>query len=143
MGITLVLVTHEPDISEYAKRVVVFKDGKIKSDNPIKRRNAAELKNMPPSPMTMMMKNNWQSRPSIIENPYDPIRDHSRRLSSSCEKQDARCAHHAWHHHWRLRCYRQLALEGVSFRARQIESRNESAVCYVGAQNAASEWNGR
>ena len=49
MGITLVLVTHEPDISEYAKRVVVFKDGKIKSDNPIKQhRDAAEeLKNMP------------------------------------------------------------------------------------------------
>jgi len=49
MGITLVLVTHEPDIAEYAKRVVVFKDGKIKSDNPIKQqRNAAEeLKNMP------------------------------------------------------------------------------------------------
>ena len=49
MGITLVLVTHETDIAEYAKRVVVFKDGKIKSDNPIKQqRNAAEeLKNMP------------------------------------------------------------------------------------------------
>lgn len=49
MGITLVLVTHEPDIAEYAKRVVVFKDGKIKSDNPIKeQRDAAEeLKNMP------------------------------------------------------------------------------------------------
>jgi putative ABC transport system ATP-binding protein len=31
-GITIVLVTHEPDISEYAKRVVVFKDGKIEAD---------------------------------------------------------------------------------------------------------------
>ncbi len=31
-GITLVLVTHEPDIAEYASRVVVFKDGRIKSD---------------------------------------------------------------------------------------------------------------
>jgi len=49
MGITLVLVTHEPDIAEYAKRVIVFKDGKIKSDRSIeKQRNAAEeLKNMP------------------------------------------------------------------------------------------------
>jgi putative ABC transport system ATP-binding protein len=49
MGITLVLVTHEPDIAEYAKRVVVFKDGKIKSDNPIKQQRdaAEELKNMP------------------------------------------------------------------------------------------------
>ena len=49
MGITLVLVTHEPDIAEYAKRVIVFKDGKIKSDRDIeKQRDAAEeLKNMP------------------------------------------------------------------------------------------------
>ena len=31
-GITIVLVTHELDISEYAKRVVVFKDGKIEAD---------------------------------------------------------------------------------------------------------------
>jgi putative ABC transport system ATP-binding protein len=48
-GITLVLVTHERDIAEYADRVVVFKDGKIKSDYPIEhRRDAAEeLKNLP------------------------------------------------------------------------------------------------
>jgi len=48
-GITLVLVTHEPDIAQYAKRVVVFKDGKIRKDYPIDQpRNAAEaLKNMP------------------------------------------------------------------------------------------------
>lgn len=49
-GITLVLVTHEPDIAEYADRVVVFKDGKIKKDYRIEQpRNAAEeVKNLPP-----------------------------------------------------------------------------------------------
>ncbi len=48
-GITLVLVTHESDIAEYAQRVVVFKDGKIKSDRQIEnQRDAAEeLKNLP------------------------------------------------------------------------------------------------
>jgi putative ABC transport system ATP-binding protein len=33
-GITIVLVTHEPDIATYAKRVVVFRDGHIESDAP-------------------------------------------------------------------------------------------------------------
>ncbi len=32
-GITVVLVTHEPDIAEYAKRQIVFRDGLIISDN--------------------------------------------------------------------------------------------------------------
>jgi len=31
-GITIILVTHEPDIAEYASRVVVVKDGKIQAD---------------------------------------------------------------------------------------------------------------
>ena len=49
-GITLVLVTHESDIAQYAQRVVVFKDGKIKKDYQIEeQRNAAEeLRLMPP-----------------------------------------------------------------------------------------------
>ena len=49
-GITLVLVTHEHDIAEYAGRVVVFKDGKIKKDYQIEHQRdaAAELRNLPP-----------------------------------------------------------------------------------------------
>ena len=48
-GITLILVTHEPDIAQYAQRVVVFKDGKIKKDSQVEdQRDAAEeLKNLP------------------------------------------------------------------------------------------------
>ncbi len=48
-GITLVLVTHETDIAEYAGRVVVFKDGRIKKDYKVAspRDAAEELKNLP------------------------------------------------------------------------------------------------
>src|SRR5207253_2446241 len=49
-GITLVLVTHEHDIAQYAKRVVVFKDGKIQKDYQIAepRDAAEELRLLPP-----------------------------------------------------------------------------------------------
>jgi putative ABC transport system ATP-binding protein len=49
-GITLILITHEPDIADYAGRVVVFKDGKIKRDYEIDnpRDAAEELRNLPP-----------------------------------------------------------------------------------------------
>jgi putative ABC transport system ATP-binding protein len=49
-GITLVLVTHEHDIAQYAQRVVVFKDGKIRKDYAVEdQRDAAEeLRNLPP-----------------------------------------------------------------------------------------------
>lgn len=33
-GITIVLVTHEPDVASYAKRLVNFVDGKIQHDGP-------------------------------------------------------------------------------------------------------------
>ena len=48
--ITLVLVTHEPDIAQYAQRVIVFKDGKIRKDYQIEepRDAAEELRNLPP-----------------------------------------------------------------------------------------------
>jgi putative ABC transport system ATP-binding protein len=46
-GITLVLVTHEQDISEYARRVIRFRDGRIVEDRPVasRRRSAS-----PPGP---------------------------------------------------------------------------------------------
>jgi putative ABC transport system ATP-binding protein len=48
-GLTIVLVTHEPDIAQFAKRIVVFRDGKIRHDDPVRERpRAAEvLKRMP------------------------------------------------------------------------------------------------
>lgn len=36
--ITVLLVTHEPDIARYAKRVVLFRDGKIRDDTRVRER---------------------------------------------------------------------------------------------------------
>ena len=42
-GITVVLVTHEPDIAEYATRIIAFRDGVVRGDHPVTmRRSAAE-----------------------------------------------------------------------------------------------------
>jgi putative ABC transport system ATP-binding protein len=41
--ITIVLVTHEPDIAEYATRIIGFRDGRVRLDQPVmKRRFAAD-----------------------------------------------------------------------------------------------------
>jgi putative ABC transport system ATP-binding protein len=40
-GITIVLVTHEPDIAVYAKRIVEVRDGRIRRDEPVKNRRVA------------------------------------------------------------------------------------------------------
>jgi putative ABC transport system ATP-binding protein len=47
--LTIVLVTHEPDIAQFAKRVLVFKDGKIRKDDPVLSRPSARemLKTLP------------------------------------------------------------------------------------------------
>ncbi len=35
-GLTIVLVTHEHDIAQFAKRVILFRDGKIRKDEPVR-----------------------------------------------------------------------------------------------------------
>jgi putative ABC transport system ATP-binding protein len=42
-GLTIVMVTHEPDIAQFAKRVVTFRDGRIRQDTPITDRQDATL----------------------------------------------------------------------------------------------------
>ncbi len=42
-GITVILVTHEEEIANYAKRIIRMRDGKILSDEPIKNRNLPEI----------------------------------------------------------------------------------------------------
>ena len=48
-GLTIVLVTHEADIARYAKRALVFHDGRIRRDSPVRDRPVASevLKAMP------------------------------------------------------------------------------------------------
>ncbi len=48
-GLTIIMVTHEHDIAEFAKRVLVFRDGKIRKNEPVRNRpRAAEvLKTLP------------------------------------------------------------------------------------------------
>ena len=40
-GITVVLVTHESDIAEYAMRIVAFRDGLVRSDGAVVNRRSA------------------------------------------------------------------------------------------------------
>jgi putative ABC transport system ATP-binding protein len=49
--LTIILVTHEPDIADYSERVIVFRDGRVTRDQVVQnRRLAAEiLAGMPPA----------------------------------------------------------------------------------------------
>ena len=48
-GLTIVLVTHEQDISQYARRTIVFRDGKVRRNEAVARRLMASevLKTLP------------------------------------------------------------------------------------------------
>ncbi len=48
-GITIILVTHEPDIAQFTKRHILFRDGKIRSDrlNPSPKVASEVLKELP------------------------------------------------------------------------------------------------
>ncbi|MFI5250064.1 MAG: ABC transporter ATP-binding protein [Gemmatimonadales bacterium] len=40
-GLTVVMVTHESEIAQFAKRVIVFRDGRIRKDDPVRERPRA------------------------------------------------------------------------------------------------------
>ena len=48
-GLTIILVTHEPDIAQFAKREIVFRDGQIRRDDVVEIPHMASevLKTMP------------------------------------------------------------------------------------------------
>jgi putative ABC transport system ATP-binding protein len=41
-GITIIMVTHEPDIAQYATRKISFRDGRVLTDEPVPNRRSAE-----------------------------------------------------------------------------------------------------
>ena len=41
-GLTILMVTHEPDIAHFANRIVILRDGLIQTDKLVKRRSAAK-----------------------------------------------------------------------------------------------------
>ncbi|MCW1949553.1 MAG: ABC transporter ATP-binding protein [Candidatus Shapirobacteria bacterium] len=43
-GHTIVMITHEPDIAEHAKRIIFIRDGKIVKDSPNHHRRSASIK---------------------------------------------------------------------------------------------------
>jgi putative ABC transport system ATP-binding protein len=47
-GITILIVTHEPDVAQYASRIVEVRDGRIRHDHPVEKRRdaAADLRNI-------------------------------------------------------------------------------------------------
>ncbi len=49
-GLTVLLITHERDIAEYAERVIAFRDGRVVKDEPVAERRdaAAEVLALPP-----------------------------------------------------------------------------------------------
>lgn len=49
-GLTIVMVTHEPDIAQYATRVIEMRDGRLRRDEPVTQRSSARniLQALPP-----------------------------------------------------------------------------------------------
>ena len=47
--LTVIVVTHEPDVAKYAERIVHVRDGRISSDEPVPERSVASevLKALP------------------------------------------------------------------------------------------------
>jgi len=49
-GITIVLVTHEPDIAQFSKRIVRFRDGQLILDQPVvNRRRHTSIQKVDPA----------------------------------------------------------------------------------------------
>jgi putative ABC transport system ATP-binding protein len=43
-GLTIAMVTHEPDMARFASRIVVLRDGRVRADRPAARQSAAAVR---------------------------------------------------------------------------------------------------
>lgn len=66
-GLTVALVTHEPDIAAYAQRQIAFRDGMIAHDTPVRapRVAASELSGNPPGVTHVTEAPSWREEESI------------------------------------------------------------------------------
>jgi putative ABC transport system ATP-binding protein len=66
-GLTVVLVTHEPDIAAYAQRQIAFRDGLIAHDTPIRAPRLAnsELTGNPPAVTRVTEAPSWREEKSV------------------------------------------------------------------------------
>ena len=93
-GITVLLVTHEPDVAAYASRVVVMRDGRVRTDTrQTPRQAAAEIS--PPRRRATEDAARGRRR--------DPARDLPRRAARAPAQQDAFVPDRPRHHHRRRR----------------------------------------
>jgi putative ABC transport system ATP-binding protein len=70
-GSTIVVVTHEPDIAAYCKRIVVFRDGHVLSDKDIDKPASAEatLATLPQDPDLIAPEPEATAEPALAEAP--------------------------------------------------------------------------
>src|SRR5690348_13081994 len=66
-GLTVALVTHEPDIAAYAQRQIAFRDGLIAHDTPVRapRDAASELAGSPPGATHVTEAPSWREEESV------------------------------------------------------------------------------
>jgi len=65
-GLTIVIVTHEPDIARYAKRIIMFRDGRVNRDFPVENpREAREVLEQMPPPSEVEEENDYE----VLGNP--------------------------------------------------------------------------
>src|ERR1700686_2976920 len=68
-GLTIVLVTHEPDIAQYAKRTLLFRDGKLKRDSLVQDR--------------LVAREGLQSLPTVEQQAAEDAEEETKRLAKA------------------------------------------------------------